>query len=146
MISPLIAQRTKYLTNLKDPLIQDELVVSAASDFPFSMHIKPFRTPFMNQQCNTDITSGPPLKKRRISDDVEVRASKYPPRLVFKVPGISSIPRKPFSPNSNPPVPLNLGHPVERTVNHEFYGGLDCRYNVVWYVSLRRSFCFLIER
>ncbi len=109
------------------------------------MHTQTFRTPLIKQKRDTESASEPALKRRRMSDDVETRASKIPPRLVFKVPGVSSIVRKPFSAIRNPPIPLQSGHPGERTFNHELEGGLDCRYNVLWYVSLRPDFSFLIE-
>lgn len=85
----------------------------------------PFRTPFANTPCDID-DSGPQLKKRRISND---QPSATPPgksRLVFKTPGISSLPRKPLSTIENPPIAS------ERTELDK--DGSDKHFTVLWYV------------
>lgn len=91
---------------------------------------KPFRTPFLTKtdassaKPNVQEDSEPQPKKRRISSDREPGATKTAPRLVFKTPGVSSLPRKPLLAVQNPAVVAGV---VE--LDH---GGIDGYYNVLW--------------
>ncbi len=84
----------------------------------------PFRTPFLNK--TDDHNDSQPLpKKRRISIDRELGTTRTTPRLVFKTPGISSLPRKPLSAVRNPAVAAELAESGN--------GGSDSHFNVLWY-------------
>ena len=72
-----------------------------------------------------DVHSGePPAKKRRLSDENEIVAKPKETRIVFKQPGISSLPRKPLESVKNP----NLSADSSSQTN-----GADVTYyNVLW--------------
>ncbi len=85
---------------------------------------KPFRTPLLRkpeESTDNDGFSVPQAKKRRISND----KGDGGPRLVFKTPGISSLPRKPLLAVKNPAVATESPS-----------GGFERYYNVLWYVDL----------
>lgn len=87
---------------------------------------KPFRTPMArksDESVDIDRVSEPQAKKRRISSDKGNGVTTIGPQLVFKTPGVSSVPHKPFSAVKNPAVPAE---PLD--------GGFDGYYNVLWYV------------
>ncbi len=92
---------------------------------------RPFRTPFLRKTeelGDDDRVSEPQTKKRRISSDEEDGVKMAEPRLVFKTPGISSLPRKPRLAVENP-----AG--VTKTLD----GGFDGYYNVLWCIHLLRE-------
>lgn len=87
---------------------------------------KPFRTPLLKkteESGDNDGVSEPQAKKRRISSDRVDSVKTMGPQLVFKTPGISSLPRKPLLAVENPE--LSQRRPD---------GGLEGFYNVLWYV------------
>lgn len=91
---------------------------------------KPFRTPFLTKTDassanSTAQDSEPQPKRRRISSDHELGATKTVPRLVFKTPGVSSLPRNPLLAVQNPSV-------VAEVAELESGGGIHCYYNVLW--------------
>ncbi|MCJ1468794.1 helicase [Pseudocyphellaria aurata] len=94
------------------------------------MFRKPFRTPFL---AKTDASaksaaqegSEPQPKKRRISSDHELGATTTVPRLLFKTPGVSSLPRKPLLAVQNSSV-------VAEVAELDSGGGIHCYYNVLW--------------
>ena len=89
---------------------------------------KPFRTPFLRKPEDSEDNDGilePGAKKRRISSEEEAGVKTIEPRLVFKTPGISSLPRKPLFAVENSSV---APKPVD--------GGFDGYYNVLWYLRL----------
>ena len=83
----------------------------------------PFRTPFADSRSGNE-DSEPQPKKRRISSDYQPAKSHPKPRLVFKTPGISSLPRKPLSGVENPSVA-----PEPDNDDPDRY------YTVLWYVK-----------
>lgn len=91
---------------------------------------KPFRTPLLTKSKACSATSSgqadsePQPKKRRISNDHELVATKTAPRLVFKTPGVSCLPRKPLLAVQNPAVVAEVSE-LEN-------GGIDGYYNVLW--------------
>ena len=92
---------------------------------------KPFRSPLLtkipSQILDTTHPDSPPAKRRRLSDeDNEVEELKGP-RLVFKKPGISSLPRKPLVPVQPTNKPTEAQSPLD--------GALDLYYNVLWYIT-----------
>ena len=64
-----------------------------------------------------------PAKRRRVSDEGEQVKPRTTPRLIFKKPGISSLPRKPLLVVPNPAI-IPQGEPTE--------GGVEGYYNVLW--------------
>lgn len=93
---------------------------------------RPFRPPLLKKvppptASVEDEPSNPPAKKRRISDDGATKVSTTP-QLVFKVPGISSLPRKPLLVVKNPAAAAEAAKPLD--------GGVDGYYNVLWYDTL----------
>lgn len=85
---------------------------------------KPFRTPLLRKTeelGDNDGLSEPQAKKRRISNN----KGDGGPQLVFKTPGISSLPRKPLLAVKNPAVATNIADE-----------GFERYYNVLWYVHL----------
>ena len=63
------------------------------------MFRKPFRTPLLKkieESVDIDESLEPQAKKRRLSSDNENDVKTVRPRLVFKTPGISSVPRRPL--------------------------------------------------
>ena len=95
---------------------------------------KPFRSPLLKKplivkdeaQSIADNGSEYPAKKRRvISDgDTESRGDISGPRLVFKAPGVSSLPRKPLLTVQNPSAAVE----TDQISN----GAGDGYYNVLW--------------
>lgn len=91
---------------------------------------KPFRTPFLKEtnvssaKLTVQEDSEPQPKKRRISSDHDLEATKTAPRLIFKTPGVSCLPRKPLLAVHNPAV----GAEVAELDN----GSIDGYYNVLW--------------
>ena len=97
---------------------------------------KPFRPPLLRKVDNPTALNGtygeePPTKRRRISSDQEDDDKPARPHLVFKKPGISSLPRKPLLAVKNPSVPAQATQPRD--------GGVEGYYNVLWYVR----YCYL---
>lgn len=89
---------------------------------------KPFRTPLLRKpedSRDNDGVSEPQAKKRRISNYEGDGVQTMQPQLVFKTPGISSLPRKPFLAIQNPAVATK---PLD--------GGLEGYYNVLWCAHL----------
>ena len=95
---------------------------------------KPFRSPllkkspFVKDEAQSMANNGNehPAKKRRLidSDDTEPKRDISGPRLVFKAPGVSYLPRKPLLTVQNPAVAVG----TEQTSN----GAADGYYNVLW--------------
>lgn len=96
-----------------------------------TMTDKPFRPPFMKNADRFAASvhqpnDGPESKKRRIGDYHEDNAKLSAPQLVFKKPGISSLPRKPLLALKNPAASLaQATQPLD--------GGIEGYYNVLWY-------------
>lgn len=89
---------------------------------------KPFRTPLLRKPEEpgyNDEVSEPKAKKRRISSNEGDVEKHMGPQLVFKTPGISSLPRKPLISNEN-----------LAGVTRPFDGLLEGYYSVLWYVAL----------
>lgn len=87
---------------------------------------KPFRTPLLRkaeQPGYNDEVSEPEAKKRRISSNKGDAEKSMGPQLVFKTPGISSLPRKPLIANENL---AGAARPSD--------GLLEEYYNVLWYM------------
>ena len=92
---------------------------------------KPFRPPLLRKVDTPTISNGtygeePQTKRRRISSDQEDEDKSAGPQLVFKKPGISSLPRKPLLAVKNPSVAAQVTQPPN--------GGVEGYYNVLWYV------------
>ena len=92
---------------------------------------KPFRPPLLRKVDNPTVSYGtygeePQTKRRRISSDQEDEDKSAGPQLVFKKPGISSLPRKPLLAVKNPLVAAQATQPLN--------GGVEGYYNVLWYV------------
>lgn len=92
---------------------------------------KPFRPPLLRKIDNPAVSTGtygeePQTKRRRISSDQEDEDKPAGPQLVFKKPGISSLPRKPLLAVRNPSVAAQATQPLD--------GGVEGYYNVLWYV------------
>lgn len=91
---------------------------------------KPFRTPFLSKtnasfaESNVQEDSEPQPKKRRISSDHELVTTRTAPRLIFKTPGVSCLPRKPLLAVQNSAVVAEVAE-LEN-------GGIDSYYNVLW--------------
>lgn len=86
----------------------------------------PFRTPFDNKPGEID-DSEPQPKKRRISNDQKQATPQTKSRLVFKMPGISSVPRRPLS------AVENLAVASEPAASNKDDSGRY--YTVLWYVN-----------
>lgn len=87
---------------------------------------KPFQVPLLRkteEAEDSDRVLEPRAKKRRMNSGKGDCTNT--PRLVFKTPGISSLPRKPLLAVKNPVVALK---PLD--------GGLEGYYNVLWFVHL----------
>lgn len=92
---------------------------------------KPFRTPLLRKSEESGYDDGdlePEPKKRRISNHKGDVVKTMGPRLVFKVPGISSLPRKPLLVVENLAIATK---PLD--------GLLERYYNVLWYVHLHNE-------
>ncbi len=93
---------------------------------------KPFRPPLLRKvdnltASNSTYVEGPQTKRRRISSDQEDEDKPAGPQLVFKKPGISSLPRKPLLAVKNPSVASQATQSLD--------GGVESYYNVLWYVG-----------
>ncbi len=87
---------------------------------------KPFRPPLLRKVEKLATSAHqdgdePQAKKRRISNDHEGIAKPPAPLLVFKQPGVSSLPRKPLAAVKNPAAAA-----AQATQGVEGY------YNVLW--------------
>lgn len=96
---------------------------------------RPFRPPLLRKVAPIaepveEESSDPPTKKRRISEDGGPKVSTTP-QLVFKAPGISSLPRKPLLAVTNPAVAAEAAKPLD--------GGVEGYYNVLWYGNLHSN-------
>ena len=89
---------------------------------------KPFRSPLLVKKDSPASSNDhePLSKKRRISGNEEARNAQSGPQLVFKVPGISSLPRKPLLAVDNPAIT------AEATKLQD--AGIEGFYNVLWSV------------
>ena len=90
------------------------------------MLTKPFRSPLLRQaESIPELDRNEiPRKRQRISNDNETTAELSGPRLVFKTPGISSLPRKPLVTVPNPA--------ADGPVTTERHDGARNYYNVLW--------------
>ena len=91
---------------------------------------KSFRTPLLRRPegpAYNDEVSEPEAKKRRISSNKGDVQKVMGPQLVFKTPGISSLPRKPLIANEN-----------LAGATRPFDGLLEGYYNVLWYVHFHK--------
>lgn len=70
--------------------------------------------------------SEPPTKKRKTGDEQKQSAKPAGPHLVFKAPGISSLPRDPLLKVDS----LSGAPPASESVD----GGVEGYYNVLWYM------------
>ena len=91
---------------------------------------RPFRPPLLrnseHQKEPVNQESHEPLAKRkRIEGDSEIEGSQLEPRIVFKKPGISSLPRKPLLTLDNPAISSKTIQPSG--------AGSEGYYNVLWY-------------
>lgn len=90
---------------------------------------KPFRSPLLRkpeQHSGQGEGPEPHVKRRRISDDNRRAAEPSGARLVFKTPGISSLPRKPLLRVQNPAADIDTLVKVD--------SGVHGYYNVLWCV------------
>ena len=90
---------------------------------------KPFRPPLLKKvgESKTLVPKEdgePEAKRRRISPDQEHNEKSTQPHLVFKSPGISSLPRKPLLEVKNSTIAVN----TNRSSDH----GVEGYYNVLW--------------
>ena len=95
---------------------------------------KPFRSPLLKKhlivkdeaQSTADNGNEHPAKKRRLidGDDTGPKRDISGPRLVFKAPGVSSLPRQPLLSVQNPAVAVE----ADQISN----GAADGFYNVLW--------------
>lgn len=90
------------------------------------MFRKPFRTPLLKkteESVDVDQILEPQAKKRRLSSDNENDIKTIRPRLIFKTPGISSVPRRPLLAIGKSPVTAKSSD-----------GGSERYYSVLWCV------------
>ena len=90
---------------------------------------KPFRSPLLKHTGYPRAEAGDnnddhAAKRRRISTDLESSSGLSGPRLIFKTPGVSSLPRKPLVAVQNPAATASTEDDVE--------GSVDGYYNVLW--------------
>ncbi len=90
---------------------------------------KPFRSPLLakKERLASSDDHEPQAKKRRISGNDEIRKEHAGPQLVFKAPGISSLPRKPLLTVQNPAKAAEVAKPQ--------HAGIEGYYNVLWSVK-----------
>ena len=93
---------------------------------------KPFQSPLLKkapvQSLDTSHPDSPPAKRKRLNNEDDGLQELKGPRLVFKKPGISSLPRKPL-------VPIQATNkPVEASPSGD--GAAELYYNVLWYISI----------
>ena len=91
---------------------------------------KPFRPPLLRKVERSEESAianddEPQTKKRRTNDDYTKDGTQKGPQLVFKKPGISSLPRKPLLAVENLAATKN--------VTESSGGGIEGYYNVLWY-------------
>lgn len=92
---------------------------------------KPFRSPLLAQK-ETPASSNAheqQAKRRRISGPNAIGKAQSGPQLVFKAPGISSLPRKPLLTVHNPAPAAEIAKPQD--------GGAEGYYNVLWSVTYK---------
>ena len=94
------------------------------------MMMKPFRPPMIKKEGLTKVQEAhhpqsPPAKRRRLNENVGLGEVKSQPRLVFKTPGVSSLPRKPLQSVLNTATSLDNS---QKGQHPETY-----YYNVLWY-------------
>ena len=88
---------------------------------------KPFRTPLIRkaeESRDNEGDSEPQAKKSRISSDEHNDVKTTEPRLIFKNPGVSSLPRKPL---------LTVENSAVVTKPRV---GFDGYYNALWYMNI----------
>ncbi|MCJ1284854.1 helicase [Xylographa opegraphella] len=93
------------------------------------MTMKPFRPPFLkkespNQAQVNDHPQSPPAKRLRLNENVDSVEIKSLPRLVFRTPGVSSLPRKPLQSVLNTAVSSDSRQKDQQSET--------CYYNVLW--------------
>ncbi|MCJ1486359.1 helicase, partial [Schaereria dolodes] len=86
------------------------------------MFSKPFRPPLLNKSAAKG--HEPPIKKQRLDNDGKAAEIRDGSRLVFKKPGISSLPRKPLLAVNNPT--------AEADMTPQFPEQVEGHYNVLW--------------
>ena len=97
------------------------------------MFRKPFRTPLLKKKeesVHIDEIVEPQSKKRRLSSDNENDLKTIRPRLVFKAPGISSVPRRPL---------LTIGNSA--VIANSSDGTSEGYYNVLWCIHFSNERC-----
>ena len=95
--------------------------------------MKPFRPPLLKKPDQTQTladtaSDGPPAKRIRLDGQSDPVAMKPEPRLVFKTPGVSTLPRKPLQSIPNPAAALEDSKLQD--------DALESYYNVLWYGRL----------
>lgn len=93
---------------------------------------KPFRSPLPKQSATpsdeapdaADNGNEHPAKKRCTSTIKVAARESSGPRLVFKAPGVSSLPRKPLVPVANPA--------AASEIEQSLIGFVEGYYNVLW--------------
>lgn len=98
------------------------------------MTARPFRSPVLKvteklRAANNE-NDEPQTKKRRISHLPTENGRESGPQLVFKRPGISSLPRKPLLAVMNPSSVAQATQPTD--------GAIEGYYNVLWYERFPR--------
>ena len=79
----------------------------------------------VTQALEADHPQSPPTKRRRLNENVGSGEVKSLPRLVFKTPGVSSLPRKPLQLVLNTATSLDNSQKDQQS--ETYY------YNVLWY-------------
>ena len=95
---------------------------------------KPFRPPLLRKIEKSEVSavtndSEPQTKKRRV-DLHDEDGTQAEPRLVFKKPGLSFLPRKPLLAVENLAAGINATEPPDE--------GIEGHYNVLWYETIYR--------
>ncbi len=89
-----------------------------------------FRPPLLNNSSSQKLDppksseSEPPLKRRRVDENENEDGPRKVPQLVFKKPGISTLPRKPLFVVPNPAIAKVQAEPASDRV--------ESYYNVLW--------------
>ncbi len=86
-----------------------------------------FRPPLLSKKIpiNDKKETEPPLKKRRVDESEVEHGPRKVPQLVFKKPGISTLPRQPL---------FVVPNPAGVTIQIEPAGDdVEGYYNVLWY-------------
>lgn len=92
--------------------------------------LKPFQPPLLKKPTQTQASGdasydGPPTKRMRLDEKGDSTGIKPESRLIFKTPGVSSLPRKPLHSVANPAAASADGQQ-----QHDL---LETYYNVLWY-------------